>query len=781
MFDYKIRVSTSLIGTTGYNNHAQSFLKSLSEFVPLEIRNFTIGSSWQGYMDEPHNGEFYLDNQFKTLLTEQTLWNDKKMLVDFPIYTQYPNPGKPFINLILNETDHHYFYRDYYGYNIAFNVWESTLQPDNFFKRLLTFDELWVPSKWQRDCTIKQGYPEDKIFVIPEGVDTNTFYPEQVYHTLTSNPKRFTFGIFGRWDYRKSTKEMIETFLKTFSNNEPVDLIVSIDNPFSSDSLKTTEERLKHYNLLDSRIKILHLPSRDEYVKLMKSINVFLSCSRSEGWNLPLIEAMSCGTPSIYSNCCAQLEFAEGRGLPVKIIGEKPSSDSSYNHFNETVGNYYEPDFDDLGKVMRDAYDNYAKYKESALNEAKEIHELFNWTRVAKLAADHLENRKSHITKILANDKNILKLNYHFVEGPHVEVTGGEPSEFLVQFTDNKTKSVYHQESITNNMFVFANRKYFVDWNIKITDTKTGNILLNADLNLKGKRVYIALESSSLGDTLAWFPPIEEFRKKHECDLICSTHHNEWFIDNYPNIKFITPGSTVNDLHAMYRLGWFYEMDETTKKARIDLSLNPHDPKPQPMQKAPFDILGLEYKETLPILSLPKNVHKKKQIAIAIHATCQSKYWNKAYGWQKVVDWCKDRGYDVILLSKESDGHMGNIHPTGIRQLQPGPIDNVIYELMRSKAFVGIGSGLSWLSWAVGTPVVLISGFSYPYTETTKNTFRVFTPDGKCSGCFNRHKLSADDWNWCPEHKGTERQFECTRSITADMVIDELKKALNLV
>ena len=413
MFDYKIRVSTSLIGTTGYNNHAQSFLKSLSEFVPLEIRNFTIGSSWQGYMDEPHNGEFYLDNQFKTLLTEQTLWNDKKMLVDFPIYTQYPNPGKPFINLILNETDHHYFYRDYYGYNIAFNVWESTLQPDNFFKRLLTFDELWVPSKWQRDCTIKQGYPEDKIFVIPEGVDTNTFYPEQVYHTLTSNPKRFTFGIFGRWDYRKSTKEMIETFLKTFSNNEPVDLIVSIDNPFSSDSLKTTEDRLKHYNLLDSRIKILHLPSRDEYVKLMKSINVFLSCSRSEGWNLPLIEAMACGTPSIYSNCSAQLEFAEGRGLPVKIIGEKPSSDSSYNHFNETVGNYYEPDFDDLGKVMRDAYDNYAKYKESALNEAKEIHELFNWTRVANLAAEHLENRKSHITKILANDKNILKLNYH--------------------------------------------------------------------------------------------------------------------------------------------------------------------------------------------------------------------------------------------------------------------------------------------------------------------------------------------------------------------------------
>ena len=30
----------------------------------------------------------------------------------------------------------------------------------------------------------------------------------------------------------------------------------------------------------------------------MKNGHVFLSCARSEGWNLPLIEAMACGTPA---------------------------------------------------------------------------------------------------------------------------------------------------------------------------------------------------------------------------------------------------------------------------------------------------------------------------------------------------------------------------------------------------------------------------------------------------------------------------------------------------
>jgi len=134
---------------------------------------------------------------------------------------------------------------------------------------------------------------------------------------------RFKFILFGRWDYRKSTKEIIESFLKTFNSDEPVDLIVSIDNPFgkSLDGMETTEERLEFHGLKDKRIKIVHFPSREDYVKYLKSGHVFLSCARSEGWNLPLIESMACGTPSIYSNCSAQLEFAEGKGLPVKVKG----------------------------------------------------------------------------------------------------------------------------------------------------------------------------------------------------------------------------------------------------------------------------------------------------------------------------------------------------------------------------------------------------------------------------------------------------------------------------
>ncbi|NDB30688.1 glycosyltransferase family 1 protein, partial [archaeon] len=323
MKNRKIFLHGSYIGTTGYNQHTRDFVRHLSDLTDIKVRNFTIGKTWVGMSESPHSNEPYFNEKDEKVLYEQILWNENKNRSNHKIYKSELKEFEPDVDIVLCETNHHLFYDNYDGPRIAYNVWESTLQPPHYFERLKYFDEFWVPSKWQKECTVKQGYPEDKIKVVPEGVDVNTFFPEDVSHEMTSDG-RFKFFLAGRWDYRKSTKEVIESFLKTFDKNEEVDLIVSIDNPFSNDGLNTTEERLDYYNFTDDRIKVLHFPPREDYIKLLKSSHVFLSCARSEGWNLPLIESMACGTPSIYSNCSGQLEFAEGRGLPVKISHELP-------------------------------------------------------------------------------------------------------------------------------------------------------------------------------------------------------------------------------------------------------------------------------------------------------------------------------------------------------------------------------------------------------------------------------------------------------------------------
>jgi len=363
------------------------------------------------------------------------------------------------------------------------------------------------------------------------------------------------------------------------------------------------------------------------------------------------------------------------------------------------------------------------------------------------------------------------KVHYHFVKGPFVEIKGQKKAEYNVEFVDRKSNKVLFKSTIGNNCWCKCNIEYFVDWKILIYEN--GKLWAEYNYSAEGKKIYVALDSRALGDTLAWFPYLEEFRKKHNCKLVASTFMNDFFSNEYPDIEFIKPGDTATDLYAMYCIGLFYNDDDS-----INLFKNPIDPKKVTLQKMCSDILGLEYKEIKPKLQR-KNppLEKIKQVCIGVFGTAQSKFWNNPTGWQDVVNWLNDKGYTVRLISKENDDYMGNKLPNGIIKHPNGPIELVMDELKKSKAFIGIGSGLSWLSWALDTPTVLVSGFSYDWAEM-QDCIRITAPKGKCEGCFNRVRLNAGDWNWCPDHKGTERQFECTKSITSEMVIKELEKFL---
>ena len=376
--------------------------------------------------------------------------------------------------------------------------------------------------------------------------------------------------------------------------------------------------------------------------------------------------------------------------------------------------------------------------------------------------------------KLTKNKNNIVDIKNrvvtHFVRGPFVEILGNIDEEYSVRFIDNKTNQIRFETNIRNNNWAKSNIEYCIDWNIEVF--RGNELFYEHKFNPNGKRVFIAMSSRALGDTLAWFPYFEEFRKKHNCELIVSTFHNHMFEEQYPQFEFVKPGSTVPNLYAMYDVGLFYNKDGSVNGLK-----NPNDFKTQTMQKMGSDILGLEYEEIRPLLPKSDVVKDDNLITIAIHGTAQAKYWNNPNGWQDVVDWLNNKGYTVKLLSNEGDNYMGNKHPNGIIQHPSGPLESVMDEMRKSKAFIGIGSGLSWLSWALGTKTVLISGFSYDWAEMS-DCVRISPPTDKCGGCFNRLRLDAGDWNWCPDHKGTNRQFECTKGISSQMVINELEKFL---
>lgn len=361
---------------------------------------------------------------------------------------------------------------------------------------------------------------------------------------------------------------------------------------------------------------------------------------------------------------------------------------------------------------------------------------------------------------------DVLTYNISFVDGAKVEVLGNKKIDFDVEIFDKKTNNLVYKTTIHTNNWCSTNAKYYKEYKIDIKHKD--QLLITHDFNLENKNVLIQLDSRSIGDTLAWFPYVEEFRKKHNCKVYCVTFWNSWFINQYPEITFLEPGGggDIKELYAHYFIGWYQP---------IDTNRNPNDYRKIPLQKTASDILGLEYKEIIPKIEIPDGARpiEEKYVCIAQYSTANTKHWhypckNSNKGWQIIVDWLNAQGYKVMVISKQETKLKNVIDRTG-----NFPIEHRINELKHCEFFIGIGSGLSWLAWAIGKKVVMMSGFSNPICEFKTNIINVHNFN-VCNGCFNRYMFDRGDWNWCPDHKDTDRQFECSINITPQMVIDRI-------
>ena len=357
---------------------------------------------------------------------------------------------------------------------------------------------------------------------------------------------------------------------------------------------------------------------------------------------------------------------------------------------------------------------------------------------------------------IVQNNVNDYKIVQHFVDEPFLEITGTSLSDFIVEFYDGD--KLIHRDLIKCNHWIKVNRKYYTKW--KTVVYKDGIEVYNDTLDLSGKRVFISFESSSLGDTIAWIPYVLEFKNKHNCEVIVSTFKNFLFEKEYPELEFVNPGVQVNNLHALYRLGWHY-----------DINKEPVLPNTIPLQQAATNILGLDYIEIKPRIYQSGNKAHYKLVTIATNSTAGCKFWTRE-SWQEVINYLHKQGYIIKNVSLE-DNPFDNCEP-----LLDKSMESTMEWVTQSEFFIGLSSGLSWLAFALDVPVIMISNFTQKDHE-----FSCIRPinTNVCHGCWNdpQYKFNKGNYNWCPIHEGTERQFECQTSISSEQVIYEIKKLLS--
>ncbi len=362
-------------------------------------------------------------------------------------------------------------------------------------------------------------------------------------------------------------------------------------------------------------------------------------------------------------------------------------------------------------------------------------------------------------------------IRFDFNHGARVHLPAGD---WQVRLSDVRTHNILFDTRLTEG-WVTSSKRYFVPFRIEVW--QAGQLVLTHRLDLAGQEVLVKFPVGTLGDVLGWFPYAVRFAGQHGCRLTCSMAPGliGLLADSYPDIRFVPPDELDTSVfYASYYLGLFFGDDEGCYQ--------PADFRLVGLHRTAAHILDVDDQEEPVRIRLPDDSRPiaEPYACIAVQSTTQCKYWNHPTGWLEVVRHLRNQGLRVVCIDQKACHGAGltwTTLPHGCEDLTGDrPLLERARYLRHAACFVGLSSGLAWLAWTMGTPVVMISGFTHPRNEF-QTPFRIFNHH-TCNSCWNDARLTFDhsDFFWCPRHRDTPRQFECSRLIQPEQVIDALNR-----
>ena len=217
------------------------------------------------------------------------------------------------------------------GEHVGFPIFELDKFNDVEKHHLAKLDQIFVCSEWAKTVVLMNVYrPASDVQVIPLGVDVNTFKPK-----LNQSEKTIFFNC-GKWEIRKGHDVLVNIFNKAFDENDNVELWMMTTNPFLSKEEDNQWKKLYLNSRLGDKIKFIdRVNTHKEVYNIMSRTDCGIFPSKAEGWNLELLEMLSCGKKVITTNYSAHTEFCnDDNAYLVEVDSKEVAYDGKWFHGN---------------------------------------------------------------------------------------------------------------------------------------------------------------------------------------------------------------------------------------------------------------------------------------------------------------------------------------------------------------------------------------------------------------------------------------------------------------
>jgi autotransporter strand-loop-strand O-heptosyltransferase len=269
-------------------------------------------------------------------------------------------------------------------------------------------------------------------------------------------------------------------------------------------------------------------------------------------------------------------------------------------------------------------------------------------------------------------------------------------------------------------------------------------------------------------------PWLERYQNDHDCKVFfwANMDFADLFAQSYPEIEFVAH-------------------EQGTWDRVIDVHYNFH----KPVQQGMAEQLGYEKPEYLrPKIDsqAAERPIKNKYVAMGVHSTAQLKFWNhpagkgkrtEATNWNELCHMLRKRDLTPVCIEKYElygkEPFWNGLPKKAVKKVNL-PLKEVINHIEHAEFYIGLSSGIAWIAHALGKPVAMIANFTEDWNEFDLNLtdYKRITNKAVCHGCWNNpeNQFINTDWEWCPKHTGTVRQFECHTSITPEMVFNAIEE-----
>lgn len=247
-----------------------------------------------------------------------------------------------------------------------------------YLSHLITWTE------FGRDELIRGGW-RGPCSIIPLGVDSGIFYPCDRLESRSmlgldteKTRDKFIVGVIGRNQTRKRLDLAIKFFAEWINRCSISDSILFIHSAPSGENSTDIKSLVRYYGLQPGRV-LLSEPEIGNGIDLSllralyNSLDVLISASQAEGWNLPALEAMACGTPVILGDSGGH-DWA--RGAAVMVECSSTAMTAPMNGAMCTIGSV--PDREDFIEAINLIYTD-SSFRRNRIEHGLELARELNW------------------------------------------------------------------------------------------------------------------------------------------------------------------------------------------------------------------------------------------------------------------------------------------------------------------------------------------------------------------------------------------------------------------